>query len=361
MNRASFKLATPADDGEIRTLLGAVPMEGSWRVGFAREPSFSACPAPAGILERALVAKRDGRILSVGSWSERDVWLGGTMERVGYLHGLRMATGTPASMRVLREGYAALVEHLADSAAVAWFTSIDAANTRARRVLESRANGLPRYTRLGEYRTRLLPVRQKRVGGSMQLAESTEELTEFFNRIGSRNNLALVWDEQRWADLASSGFTLRDVRVVRRHGKIVAAAGVWDQSEWKQLVLHGCPGWWQALRPVLSMAGGMFGWPRPPAPGTRVAMAHVFPFALEPERKGVLGELWPQLETAARSKEVEWLALGLDARDPLWQTDGSRRWGVDYHTILHQVTGKGFPEEPLAKEDFLFRPECATL
>ena len=357
LSRAEFSAATPADDAGIRALLASVPMTGEWKIGFAREPSFFACPAPAGIEEHTLVARVDGRVISVGSWSEREVWLRGETARVGYLHGLRMAPGTDRSMRVLRDGYSALTERLGTSSAVGWFTSIDAANGRARRVLESTRIGLPRYRMFGSYRTRLLPVSRRSSSDESGMIDEHDELTEFLNRVARRHDLALTWNAARWA----GGIRPSDCRVVRRRGRIVAAAGVWDQSDWKQVMIHGIPRWMKVLRPCLAMAAAGFGLPRPPVAGSRLAMAHVFPFAVEPGENGALSELWSHLERAARRKGIERLALGLDAADPLWKSAELRRMGVDYRTNLYQVMGKGMPEAPLVCGDMLLRPECAIL
>jgi hypothetical protein len=359
LSRAVFAQAGAADDTEIRALLGSVPMNGAWRIGFGREPSFFACPAPAGDAEHTLVARRDGRLISVGSWSEREVWLRGKCETIGYLHGLRMVPGTAGPMCVLREGYASLAREIAGSQAVAWFTSIDAANTRARRVLESRASGLPRYLRIADYLTRVIPVSSRGPASPGGAAESIGELNGFLNREGARHDLALKWSEARWRVLARSGFTTDDVVVVRRKGRIAAAAGVWDQSAWKQVVVHQYPRWVARLRPVIGLGAACLGSPGLPPAGHAVPLAGVFPFAVAEGCGDVLGELWHGLAGVARRRGICWLALGLDASDPMWHH--LRRIGISYRTILYWVCGAGFPDLLPALEEQIIRPECATL
>ena len=224
ISRAEFSRATVADDGDIRALLRAVPMEGGLKIGFTREPSYFACPKPAGLAEHTLVARRGGRLLSVGSWSEREVWLRGEPACVGYLHGLRMDPETAGAMKVLRHGYHALAECLRESKAVGWFTSIAAENTRARSVLESRASGLPRYTRLADYLTRVLPVPRRGALSEVARPESCEELTAFLNREGARHELALTWGADRRKALAECGFGQWACCVIRRREQIGAAA-----------------------------------------------------------------------------------------------------------------------------------------
>jgi hypothetical protein len=356
---AEFALATAADDEEIRGLLRAVPMQGRLRIGFSREPSYFACRAPAGIEERTLLARRDGRLISVGAWSLREVWLRGEPVVAGYLHGLRMASGTAGSMGILRAGYLELARQVGGTPAQGWFTSVAADNARARRVFESRAGGLPRYRRMTEYLTRVVPVPRR--GGVMHEArvESRDELTGFLQREGARHDLALTWDEARWRALEQSGFTADDVVEVRRGGRIVAAAGVWNQSSWKQVVVDGYPRWLRCMRPIVGLGAACLGWPGLPAQGGRVPLAPVFPFAVAEGWDGVMPDLWRGLEAKARSRGIAWLALGLDSSDSLWQRAG--RAGISYRTILYSVGGGGFPDRWLESGERMFRPECATL
>jgi hypothetical protein len=359
LSRAGFARATGADDGEIRALLRAVPMEGGLEIGFEREPSYFACPAPAGIREHTLVARRKGRLLSVGSWSVREAWLGGVPARAGYLHGLRMAPGTSGSMRVLREGYARLAQEASDIPVAGWFTSVDAGNSRARRIFESRASGLPRYRPLAEYVTRLVPVSRRGMVGHGDPVETEDELTNFLNHSGEGYDLALTWDGPRWRGLGQSGFTRNDIHVIRRGGRIIAAAGVWDQSAWKQVVVHGYPRWVRRIRPLLGMSAACVGWSGLPPEGGRVPLACVFPFAVDEGRDEVIPELWRGVEAIARARGISWLALGLDAADPLWQK--LRRVGISYRTVLYSVCGGGFPEGRLDSGNRVLRPECALL
>ncbi len=359
MSRTEFTLATPADDGEIRGLLRSVPMQGALQVGFSREPSYFAIPAPAGIEEHTLLARCDGRAVSVGAWSVREVWWRGEMARIGYLHGLRMASGTQGSMRVLRKGYAELARRISATDAAGWFTSVDAGNARARRIFESRASGLPRYRCMAEYLTRVMPVPRRGGVKHESPAESHDELIDFLNREGSRHDLALTWDAARWRGLGKSGFTIDDITVVRRGGRIVAAAGVWDQSSWKQVVVHGYPRWLRWMKPVIGAGAACLGWPGLPREGTRLPLACVFPFAVAAGHHGVIPELWRGVGALARAKRIAWLALGLDASDPIWQ--GWRGMGISYYTVLYSVSDGGFPDRWLETGGRTIRPECATL
>lgn len=354
-----FARAVPGDDKAIRQLLRRVPMRGDLRIGFEREPSCFACTDPAGCHGHMVVARRGGHLVGVGEWSGREVWLGGERRMVGYLHGLRLEPGLPGSMRVLREGYAFLAGEISGIDATIWFTSIDAANPRARRVLESRANGLPRYDRAANYLTKVWPVRCRLRGGCAGVMDTREELTDFLNHEGARHDLSLCWDEARWQALERSGFSAKDVVVIRDGGKVAAVAGVWDQRSWRQLIVHRYPRWMRVARLLCHWAGPGVGWPRWPAEGAVAAIGHVFPFAVAAGAESTVARLWQGVQDIARRRGINWLALGLDEGDPLWRD--FRGAVASYSTVIYHVHGHGIPGGGGRALVRPIRPECAVL
>ncbi len=362
-----FARAVHDDDADIRALLRRVPMRGDLQMGFGREPSCFACPEPAGCAERLLVARRDGRLVGVGAWTVREAWLGGQRSRVGYLHGLRLEPGLKGSLRVLREGYAFLATEIQGVDASLWFTSIDAANTRARRVLESRLTGLPHYTAAADYLTRVFAVPARagaraRCGTGSGIGRgigSREEITDFLNREAARHDLALTWDDARWQALERSGYSEKDVVVVLDGGDLVAVAGVWDQRAWRQVIIHGYPRWMRIARPLYDRVGSLFGWPPLPKVGKAAPLGQIFPFAVAEGCEDALPRLMRGVEAVARRRGIDWLALGLDATAPLWRFMKSS--AVSYPTVFYQVHGNGFP--PMGAQTLArpIRPECATL
>lgn len=89
------------------------------------------------------------------------------------------------------------------------------------------------------------------------------------------------------------------------------------------------------------------------------AMGQVFPFAVAKGAENAVGKLWYGVQSVARSRGIDWLALGLDAGDPQWK--GLPPGLVSYSTLLYQVHGHGFPEQTKYGLARLVRPESAML
>lgn len=337
--RPDFSWATADDDAEIRGLLERVPMEGAVRTGFTREPSYFAYPEPAGAGERTLLARLDGRLACLGALSEREVWLDGRATPVGYLAGLRMDPDVRGASRILREGYHRFTEYAKRSSAEVWFTSIAADNPRARRVLESHRLGLPRYSPIGDLETRIIPVRSRSAPpDGIGIPGDAAELDAFLNGEAQRRQLALTWNPARWSALARDGFGLEHVRVIRRNGRIVATAGLWDQSKWKQVVIHGYAPWMKRVRTCYNLWSSLRGRPGLPAAGRRLPLAYLFPFAVAPGGESAMPALWAAMEVLACGAGVRWIAVGSASGDPIWSHAPLKRGGRVYRTTLYQVS-----------------------
>src|SRR5262245_37409589 len=104
-NRARFTVATRADDAEIRCLLRENPMPGTISLSLEREPDYFADADLAEEQKQTIVAREDGRVLSVGSCTLRERFVNGWARRVGYLGSLRLDSRAAGRFDILRRGY----------------------------------------------------------------------------------------------------------------------------------------------------------------------------------------------------------------------------------------------------------------
>ena len=123
--RFEFALATEADDDELRALLRKIALPGNITLSFLREPSFFLAEQAGSTTSQVMVCKdrQLGRIVGIGSRNIRDVYIDGTLTRVGYLSMLR---GTPEARGniALARGYRYLQTLHADGAVPYYFTTI---------------------------------------------------------------------------------------------------------------------------------------------------------------------------------------------------------------------------------------------
>ncbi len=370
-----FSVATRSDEAELRALLRATPTHGGpVSLGFEREPDYFAGENVAGARDTTIVARRGGRVVCMGRCSRRVAYVGGRAREVGYLGELRLAPGTRGGLAVLRAGYAFFARLEAEAgAAEFYFTSVAKGNARARTVLESGRVGLPKYEAVAELVTVAWPVRGgvreevTGVGGRREAWENEDEegkLIQFLDTQSRRHELATPWTEGSRGALSRHGFAVEDCCVVRRAGRIVAAAGVWDQAAWRQTVVASYAGAMRWTRPVINALARVAGRPGLPAIGERLRQACVHPLAVaEDAAESDVVELLNDLESQARARGVEWLVASVAAEDPLRAVLGRRRGAREYATRLYAVTLPGLrtADVDLKLSGQRVRPEAGLL
>jgi hypothetical protein len=356
-----FAVATRADEAELRALLRATPTPGAVSLRFEREPDYFAGENVGGARDTTIVARRGGRVVCMGRCSRREVYVGGRRCEAGYLGELRLAPDTPNGLAVLRAGYAFFARIEAENPAEFYFTSMAQSNVRARAVLESGRVGLPKYEPLADLITVAWPVPMRGVPRNEELADA-EELAVYLDAQAKRHALTMTWDATRWAELKRHGLGVEDFCVVRRDGRIVAAAGVWDQSEWRQTVVAGYGGATGRMRPLINGLARLAGRPGLPPAGGRLRQACVHPLAVSAEATADVGaELLTALERRARAKGVEWLVASVGADDALRGLLGRRAGAREYATRLSAVRLHGRESEPTDLRGQIVRPEAGLL
>lgn len=355
------RLALPSDDVGLRQLLRRSAIPGAVRVAFTREPAYDAGAGVAGADDVTVLHEHDGYIDAMGRCSIRDLHRNGIVRRIGYLAELRAAGAVPLPRTALREGYARLADWSIRRGAEGFVTSVADDNVRARRVLERGGRlGLPAYRPLGALVTFLAPVLAgaggREAGGA---PVSPEELGEFLRRHACRAQLTLPWTDRYWRALAVHGVTSRDFAVVQRDGRIVAAAGVWDQRAFRQTVIDGVSGPLRLLRPAVNVARRLRGRPPLPGPGEVLAQGALLAVSVDEARDWLI--LWPALQALAAARGLSWLSLSLDRRDPWCSILRALTRPREYFTTLYEVRWQNQPTWSEAWDGRLLRPEVGLL
>ncbi len=361
MADVTFSVAESSDDAELRAFLRAHPTPGNVSLRFEREPNYFAGENVAGSRDTTIVARRDGRLVCMGRCSRRELYLDDQRCDIGYLGELRLAPDTPRGLAVLREGYAFFAALESADPAALYFTSVAQTNTRARAVLESGRLGLPRYEPLAELVTLACPVRRTSRWATAAKCASEAELTDFLEINARAHSLAMPWSPETWRTLKPHGLHLEDFVVIRSHGRIVAAGALWDQSAWRQTIVHDYTGALRALRPLLNPLFALGGWSRLPAPGECLRQACVHPLAVAPDAPDAALELLLALEQRAASRGIEWLVVAAEKNEPIL-TRISRRLGVrSYATQLYAVHLNATEPRTRFQNARTFRPEVGLL
>lgn len=338
MSRYRFDLATEADDADLRHVLAETPMPGRIAVSFRREPSYFAAAEVDGRFRQVVAAREldSGRVVGFGSRSVCQRFVNGVPTPIGYLSSLRLLA-EHRNRGLVARGYAYFRRLHADRRAPLYLTTIAEGNALALRLLTSGRAGLPRYHPAGQFLTAAIPCRNTRHTRSESPAlrlrpasvADRPAIIDFLGRVGPRRQFFPCYSVD---DLFTTGGAFRrlrpeDLLLAIRDGAIVGTFGLWDQSDFRQTVVHGYGpplGW---VRPIYNAWARWSGRPRLPGAGDRFrSRCAALPLVDDddPETFAAL------LGTAvARSTDADYLLIGLHESDPLLSV--VRRWPATWY------------------------------
>jgi hypothetical protein len=302
--RFGVRLASAADDEEIRRLLREHALPGDVALTFEREPDTAIAAAIEGDLHQTIVAgdREDGRIAGIASRSERNVFLNGRPGRLGYLGQLRTPLRGRRAGTLLGEGFAfcRTLHELGDVAA--YLTAVVFDNHAAHRLLCGlRSPAAPRFVRTGGLVTLAIPsARRKRcVPPGLEIRPGSVELlpdiVSCLERNGRRYQFTPRWTVE---DLLSArrtrGLDARDFLVAIAGGRVTGCAAIWDQRGFKQVIVRGYSRRLARWRGVVNLAAPWVGMPALPAVGQPLEFVYLSHVAVDNDRPDVIAALVSQ-------------------------------------------------------------------
>jgi hypothetical protein len=352
-SRYAIGLATAADDDDLRRLLRETPMPGPIEVSLEREPDFFAAARQEGGRHHT-VAIRDrltGRLAAMGSRSVYEMFVDGQPQRVGYLSQLRIAPEHRRPGRqLLRLGFDLLRQTHAEGEASFDITTIIDGNETARRILEAGLPGLPRYQRLEEFVTFLLPVRGGVRAGRRGIEVATGSalllpgILDCLERFGRRHQFAWHW--------TSNILPPERFYVALAGDHIAGCLALWDQRAFKQVVIRGYDRTMTWRRPLLNLLGA-----RLPPVGEPLAHAHLSHVAVDDDDPQVLAALLAAAMEGARRDKLDCVTIGSAARHPLSEVVRRCYRCREYVSILYAVHW----DQPPTLDGRIPHPEVAVL
>ena len=352
MSRYRFDLATPADDAQLRGILAATPMPGNVSLCLRREPSYFAAASVDGRF-RQVIAARDcstGLVVGFGSRSISQRYVGGRPQAVGYLSTLRLLRDH-RNVGLVARGYRYFRTLDEDARAAFYLTTISATNAPARQLLTSHRAGLPYYHAWGEYHTLAIPLAPRRprtipdgLSVRQARAEDRERIIAFLASHGPRRQFFPCYqsDDLFAADSLLAGLRAEDLWLALAGDEIIGTLGLWDQSAFRQAIVHSYRGWLRWSLPLVNAAARVGRWPKLPPPGEPMSCLLAAVPVIASDDPAVLRSLLSVALAAAHGKG-DYLLFGAHSDDPLLPVV-RRHARTSYTTCLYLVSWQ--PELP---------------
>jgi hypothetical protein len=340
MIRYRIELASPDDDADLRHILAATPMPGAISVSFRREPSYFAGARVDGRFLQVLAARRvdTGRLVGFGCRSILPRFVNGRPEAVGYLSTLRILR-EHRNRGLMARGHAYLRRLHRDGRTRLYLVTIAEGNRGAEALLTSRRANLPSYRFAGRFHTMAMPLasrpgRPRTADGIQIRPASSEELpqvVEWLRAEGPRRQFFPLYDNNDFAgdEGIFKDLEVDDILLARRDRQIVGVLAGWDQTGFRQTVVHGYGRLMGALRPAYNAWARWRGLPPLPAPGERIRCLTASLPVVHRDDPQVFGALVDAMRARAAGRH-SYLMLGLHESDPL--LSAARRWRATWYT-----------------------------
>jgi N-acetylglutamate synthase-like GNAT family acetyltransferase len=343
--------AKPSDNGGLVALARACSMSGDIELRIDRAPDFFTLNELEGERWRLAVAERDGQIVGCICTSERDCYVDGERQRIGYIGDLKVHPAHRDS--VVADGlsrYAAeLMAYLPETAPV--LITVLAGNAPMERRLCG-PRGLARFSRVATIRTHSLsilwerrnPIHWARV--TQASWNDIEEMAGLWHEVARLRRLAPAHDADslaRWIREAP-GLDIEDFRLARAtNGKLLGFIGLWDQRRFKQLTVVSYSRRMAVARRVFNAVARLTGAERLPAAGAPLNVVTATHVCVPRDRADVLRALIVSAHNELRGSKRSLLNIGLDVNDPLGVAmKGLFAQPTDIHAYLADARGNAW-------------------
>ena len=353
-----YSRVRPEERAAVREALRKNPMD-SWVItSLDRDPFADEGP---GRFVPMRARDANGELAGLYSCALTHLHLGGQRVEACYLGGLRLCGKYRGRVGILKGGFESIPFLVPEirSAALS-FTSIASENVRARRVLEAGLAGMPRYLFLGDMETFAVSVRRGRSFGLLERALDSDiaELAAFYNKTSGRFDLSPVLEEKWLSGPSLSGFPMiRNFLVHRKNGRIKACLALWDQREYRQIIVQGYRSPLDILRPFCSFCCRLTRRPSLPVPGSRLEQVFIAFRATDPSIAYLERAFIQEALAAASHMGADSVLLGISPssqnRDDLRQklkpfVYATRIYSVELHNDLRPPSLSGIVQPEAA-------------
>lgn len=336
-----YRLATEADEPDLRRILRENPFPGSIQVTFEREPNFFRAAPIEGDFHQVVIVRDTGtgQLVAMLSRAARDVYLNGQVRPLGYISQMRIVPGYRALPRAIVKMGQVLEELDRDGRAPLYLISIIEDNLPARRFLTSGLAHVPVLHEFARYHTlalytrhprRLLPL-PKNLHLERGSVERLPQILDCLERNGRRYQLAPRWTSATLCQPDHTpGLQPVDFWLALDGERVVGCAAFWDQSSVKQTVIHSYSGWLGAFRPLINALSWLTGLPYLPAPRQPFHYGFASHLAVDDDNPQVYSALLRQVYNRAVSRQDSYLMLGLAERHPFFPLARREYPHIDY-------------------------------
>ena len=368
--KVDFELADSRTEARFRHMLRENALAGRINVLLTREPdAFHAAAVSGDVYELMLAYDRETReLLGGGARFELEAYFNGEVTCVGYLGELRVQGGLRQRRRMLLNAYRAMRERHEQGRVPFYVTTIISDNLSTRRLLEAGLSDMPTYRPVEEMLTMTIPAKQaaRIAPPRIEVEEcSSDQRDELAFRLGKTGRAfffhAVATTETLGSAERCRGIQGSDFFVVRNDADIRGACCLWDQRSFKQTVVSGYSKQLARVRPFFNIVAPLLRQPRLPPKGRQIQSAFLSHLSIDAGDEEALLALVRHAARRAIPRGIDYLMVGLAARNPLSKMLKNRFYCHEYASMIYVVYWDDGRDIASTIDDRISHPEVAIL
>ena len=323
-----IRLAGEADNEQLLSLFGDIPMRGSVVLTTERAPRFAALYELQEVQQECWVYELDGRLMGLGTILSREGYIHGQPAQVAYLGDLRARKEVRGA---LTRFYGKVFgEFVARTGCAHFYTGILASNAQALRALADRGDhrrDQPRYDLLRRFDAAQLDlIRRPRrpSGGALRVrvahAHEAPALAAFLDEDHRRRPFGYRYDQGELERRLASwpGFSLQQTYLCEDGaGRLRGVCTAWDADAVKRYRVLAYRGSMRWVRAAMNLGSRVMGYtPLPPA-GQTLRYVYLANLSVPDRDPEVLSALISRVYADLYGRGYSFIMLYMEQGDPM--------------------------------------------
>lgn len=299
-----FYPATIKDNADIDALLRNPDFKGDLQILYTRgeNPVESFYKDGDETLILCCRHKNIDSLAGFGVCNISNMYIGGRLEKVAYLSGLRVSPDFRRKTLRLIDAYSIMMDWISENGVKYIITTILSDNEVFQKLVSKKRKNFPEYMRIADYRVWIIPrVRpfKKIITGIRPIRKNEmESLKSFYYKYGK--------DFYLYPELDFDNLDYKNFRIVSEGDEILCALYLKSRSDKKQ-ILHAYEGKYAYIKYIRHLLP-LFGYPVLPAEGRELDYRYVSYYLCKPGEEEMLSNLI--LDAAMEDSKINYIAVG---------------------------------------------------
>ncbi len=326
-SKFSLRPAEQSDSADLIELINDTPQRGAVTINFERSPDFFMGTQVATQRPDVWVAVENStdKLAAIFSIGSRDVYVNGQRQSVRYGNDLRIHPDFRSGRTLFN-----LLKCYREVMGADWMQTVILSDNRDS--LNSMGSGrsiTPTYFPFGQMSTSMIYLnrRQKnRRNKALTLRQARPDdipaMQLFFNQHAAQKQF---YPHYEFAELGKNnqyyrGLKISDYFLLFNEGQLVAMAGIWDQSDFKQTRFLAYEPWMKVLRVLNNLYSQLFGGLKLPPAGGKLSYVSLHSLIVKNDDPMYFSELLKFIYNYCLEQGYQALVCGLPVGDPKLKT-----------------------------------------